>query len=320
MAQRPHHLAAQHVPVVAEVAFERVLVQHDPVLVVAARDAVAVVVAIGAELLAALRHDDRHVLERLLELRGQLVDRVGHEQLELGRLAGQLRELGELLGADHDALELLLARPVVAHEADRDPGGAEDEHDRGAERHQQAHRAGHLRRVDEEQEDHHRERRDSRRTQDVPNRVHPSQATRGRVSRYIRRVPGLRTPRLDPSLPEHTMKKKAIALIPFLAARRRRSNAQRGAKLGAPALLGLGAAAAAIILRRRKRTAAGFDASPSELSGSGAGTTAAATTTTDASSERSTDTPTATNTVRTDGSAADAPGPGEGRASTLEGD
>jgi uncharacterized protein (TIGR03382 family) len=93
------------------------------------------------------------------------------------------------------------------------------------------------------------------------------------------------------------MKKKAIALTPFLAARRRRNQRERGAKFGAPALLGLGAAAAAIILRRRKRTAAGFDASPSELGGTQPGAGA-----------------------NTDGSAADAPARGEGRPSTLEGD
>ena len=65
------------------------------------------------------------------------------------------------------------------------------------------------------------------------------------------------------------MKKKAIALIPFLARRSRRSQAERGAKFGGPALLGLGAAAGAFFLRRRRRAAAGFDASPSELSGQG---------------------------------------------------
>jgi hypothetical protein len=65
------------------------------------------------------------------------------------------------------------------------------------------------------------------------------------------------------------MLKKAIALIPLVARlarrRRRQSNARRGAKLGAPALLGLGGAAAAFLIRRRKRGAAGFDVSPQEL-------------------------------------------------------
>ena len=93
------------------------------------------------------------------------------------------------------------------------------------------------------------------------------------------------------------MKKKAIALIPILARRRRRAQAEKGAKIGGPALLGVAAAAGAFIFRRRKRTAAGFDASPSELADTPAGAAAS-----------------------TDGSAADAPAPGEGRASTLEGD
>jgi hypothetical protein len=61
------------------------------------------------------------------------------------------------------------------------------------------------------------------------------------------------------------MKKKAIALIPFLARRRRRAQAQSGAKLGGPALLGIGAAVTAIVLRRRKRAAAGHDVPESDL-------------------------------------------------------
>jgi hypothetical protein len=89
------------------------------------------------------------------------------------------------------------------------------------------------------------------------------------------------------------MKKKAIALIPLLARRRRRNRAQRGAKLGGPALLAGIGAAAAVIVRRRRRSAAGFDASPSELSGRQPSTT---------------------------GDAPDAPPTGEGRPSTFEGD
>ena len=67
--------------------------------------------------------------------------------------------------------------------------------------------------------------------------------------------------------------KRAIPLIPILARRRRRAQAERGAKLGGPALLALAGAAAAFIYRRRKRSDAGFDASPSELSGRQPGTT-----------------------------------------------
>jgi hypothetical protein len=91
--------------------------------------------------------------------------------------------------------------------------------------------------------------------------------------------------------------KKAIAIIPFLARRRRRAQAQRGAKLGGPALLVLAGAGAAFIIRRRKRSEAGFDASPSELSDRRPGAAATA-----------------------DGDAPDAPATGQGRPSTLEGD
>lgn len=89
--------------------------------------------------------------------------------------------------------------------------------------------------------------------------------------------------------------KKAIAVIPFVARRRRRAHAERGAKVGGPALLALTGAAVAFLVRRRKRTAAGFDAPPSELSGQPAGTSPG-------------------------GDAPDAPAAGDGRPSTLEGD
>lgn len=89
--------------------------------------------------------------------------------------------------------------------------------------------------------------------------------------------------------------KKALTVIPFVARRRRRATAERGAKVGGPALLAITGAAVAFIVRRRKRSAAGFDASPSELSGQPAGTSPS-------------------------GDAADAPATGDGRASTLDGD
>ena len=72
---------------------------------------------------------------------------------------------------------------------------------------------------------------------------------------------------------------RLLPLIPLLARRRRRARVQRGAKLGAPALLALGAAAGAFLVRRRRRSAAGHDASPSELAGRPAGMSAAATAT-----------------------------------------
>src|SRR3954447_11236266 len=74
----------------AEVAHEGVLVDDDPLLVAPARDGVPVVVPVGVELAPALRHDHRHVAEDLLEVWGQAVERLGHDQLELGRLAGPM--------------------------------------------------------------------------------------------------------------------------------------------------------------------------------------------------------------------------------------
>ena len=87
--------------------------------------------------------------------------------------------------------------------------------------------------------------------------------------------------------------KKAIALIPFLARRRRREVAARGVRFGGPALLAGAAAALAYIVRRRRRSAAGFDASPSELSDRQPSHT---------------------------GDAPDSPPKGQGRPSTLDGD
>lgn len=91
--------------------------------------------------------------------------------------------------------------------------------------------------------------------------------------------------------------KKAIAVIPIVARRRRRARAQRGARVGGPALLVLLGAGVAIVVRRRKRADAGFDASPSELSDRPVGAT-----------------------TQTGGGAPDAPPTGQGRPSTFEGD
>src|SRR5436190_23941023 len=101
-------LAAEQLLIEAEVALERVLVEHDAVLEVLARDRVAVVVAVRAVLGAALGDHYGRRLQKHLELDGQPVDRVGYEQLELRGLLGELRMARELLGAAHQALELLL--------------------------------------------------------------------------------------------------------------------------------------------------------------------------------------------------------------------
>src|SRR5205823_5941189 len=68
VAERPLDLRAQQVAVQAEVAFERVLVEDDPVLVLPARVVAAVVVAVRAELGAARRDHHGGRLEELLKL------------------------------------------------------------------------------------------------------------------------------------------------------------------------------------------------------------------------------------------------------------
>ena len=85
VAQRLLDLAGEQLAVVAEVAFERVAVDHDPVLEAIPRDAVAEVLAVGAALRAELGDDDRHALQHPLEFLRQGVDRVGDQGFELVR-------------------------------------------------------------------------------------------------------------------------------------------------------------------------------------------------------------------------------------------
>ena len=66
----------------AEISFQRVPVDHDPVLVGFAGDAVAVVLAVGASLGAPVGDDDRDLLQDTLEFLRQSVDRVGNQRLE----------------------------------------------------------------------------------------------------------------------------------------------------------------------------------------------------------------------------------------------
>lgn len=86
MPQRPLHLPRQQLAVVAEVPFERVAVDDDPVLVAFGGDPVAEVLAVGPTLEAEIGDDDSHPGENALELLRKRVDRVGHEGLETVRL------------------------------------------------------------------------------------------------------------------------------------------------------------------------------------------------------------------------------------------
>lgn len=86
MAQGALDLAGEQLAVVAEVAFQRVAVDDDSVLVAFARDSVAEVLAVGVHLGPQVGNDDGDVREHLLEFVGQPVDRVDDQRLELVEL------------------------------------------------------------------------------------------------------------------------------------------------------------------------------------------------------------------------------------------
>ena len=77
------HLRLEQLGVAAEVAQQRVLEDHDPVVKVVLRDRVALVEPIRAVATAAVGDDDRDVLERAVELERQVIDRGANERLEV---------------------------------------------------------------------------------------------------------------------------------------------------------------------------------------------------------------------------------------------
>ena len=87
MAQGPLDLAGEQRPIVAEVPLQRVAVDHDPVLVVFARDAVAEVLTVCMHFGAAVRDDDRDPRQHVLEFLGQAVDRVDDHGFDPSRPA-----------------------------------------------------------------------------------------------------------------------------------------------------------------------------------------------------------------------------------------
>lgn len=86
MAQGPLDLPRQQLAIVAEVPFEGVAVDDDPVFVAIAGNPVAEVLAVGAVLGPQVRDDDRHRFQDPLEFLRQGVDRVGHQRFELVHL------------------------------------------------------------------------------------------------------------------------------------------------------------------------------------------------------------------------------------------
>lgn len=82
VAQRPLDLAGEQVPVLAEVAFEGVAVNHDPVLIAFGCQPVAEVLAVGIPLGTEIGDDDGDALNDPLEFLWQAIDRIGDERLK----------------------------------------------------------------------------------------------------------------------------------------------------------------------------------------------------------------------------------------------
>lgn len=88
MAQGPLDLTGEEIAIVAEIAFERVPVDDDPILVLFPRDSVPEVLAICARLGPEIGDHHRHPGQHLLEFVWQPVDRIDDQQLELVKLRG----------------------------------------------------------------------------------------------------------------------------------------------------------------------------------------------------------------------------------------
>jgi hypothetical protein len=112
MAQGPLDLTGEEIAIVAEIAFERVPVDDDPVLVLLARDPVAEVLAICAYLGPEIGHHHRHPGQHLLEFVRQPVDRIDDQRLELVKLGGIGHAITVARGALADRLTALY-RPRV---------------------------------------------------------------------------------------------------------------------------------------------------------------------------------------------------------------
>src|SRR3954447_13849129 len=111
VAHRPRHLVAQQVRVVPEVAQQRVAEDDDAVVIVVARDGVALVEAVSVRAAPLVGDHDRDAIERLDQDVRQIVQRLAHERLEvLAVVRVQLEEL-LLAGLDSEVLARELLGP-----------------------------------------------------------------------------------------------------------------------------------------------------------------------------------------------------------------
>jgi hypothetical protein len=86
VAKRLLDLARKQPPIVAEVAFEGVAVDRDPILVAFGGNAIAEVLAVGLPFGTEIGDNDRYPLQQPLEVLGKGVNRVGHQSFEAVRL------------------------------------------------------------------------------------------------------------------------------------------------------------------------------------------------------------------------------------------
>ncbi len=118
MAHGALDLRAQQRGIVAEVALEGVLVDHDPVRVVVAGDRVAHVHAVGVVLAAAVRDDDRRLGEGGAEFFREFVECLHYEVIELGRRQVGRRAAGEGLAPLLEPAELLVRHLLAGQRGD----------------------------------------------------------------------------------------------------------------------------------------------------------------------------------------------------------
>ena len=83
MPQGALYLLREQSAIVAKIPLQRVAIDHDPILIAIARDAVAVVLPVRMDLGSAIGDDDRDRFEHSLEFLGEGVDRIDDQRFEL---------------------------------------------------------------------------------------------------------------------------------------------------------------------------------------------------------------------------------------------
>jgi hypothetical protein len=126
MAQLVAHgsldLCPEQLGIVAEVSFQRVLVDHDAVRIGIARDRAADVVTISMMFTTAVGNDHRRTLEQLAELLGEIIERLNDELVERAQRTILSRQRSERFAAFDQTLEIGIGQ-VVAHQQHGSPGG-----------------------------------------------------------------------------------------------------------------------------------------------------------------------------------------------------